>query len=167
MIKIRKSSGESEQSPVGVVGDLVGDAVGELVGNAVGEAVGDAVGEAVGDAVGGVVGLFVGMPIVGDFVETPVGSFVGFIVGEVVGEVVGEAVGADVVFPIVISNVIVAPAALIFDIVTSVSMMFPPWYAFVFGCAAPDDVPLGPIEFTLPPRKRSVESPLLEFFSIS
>ena len=51
-------------------------------------------------------------------------------------DAVGDAVGAGVVpvsEPMVISNVIVDPAALIFEIVISVSMIDPLWYAFVFG----------------------------------
>ena len=74
------------------------------VGDATGEDVGDATGEEVGDAV-----------------------------GDVVGEDVGDTVGAGVVPPIMMSNVIVGPAALMFEIVMSVFTIVPYWYAFVFG----------------------------------
>ena len=67
--------------------------------------------------------------------------------------------------PIVISNVIVEPATLMFDIVTSVSMILPPWYAFVFGYAEPVEIPFGPIASTFPPWKGSPVSPLLNALS--
>jgi len=96
----------------------------------------------------------------GDEVGAGTGAEVGLATGDEVGVATGDEVG--VPDPIVISKVIVDPAGPIFEIVTSVSIIFPFWYAFVFGYVDPDEIPLGPMEFTPPAWNASPLSPLLK-----
>lgn len=96
------------------VGVATGEAVGKPVGFAVGVATGDVMGELVGNPVGLDVGVATGVVI---------GEEVGVEVGCAVGVLVGAGVLVD---PKEIFNVIVDPAALMFEIVTSVSIIVPP-----------------------------------------